>query len=675
MSAGVRLLVAVPLACAALALVAPAGAEAQPPALAFGACSPKQLIHHASGLQCATLDVPFDRADPAVGDIGLAVQRVPASAPRTGVLVLLAGGPGQPALPAFEQVIAPLARDAALRGFELVAFDQRGTGQSQALQCPPVGESPAGVETLAGISSSLSGGGLSAFVEGCGAALGPTRAYYTSQESVEDLNALREALGGAPLSLFAVSYGTRVAGMYAREHPQGVARMVLDSLVPTTGPDPLGLERLHALPRVLDEGICGAGACRSFTHDLYANLVDVARQLHRHPLKAKVYDGRGRLSPATLTERDLLNMLLGLDVEPLTRELAPAAIAAAARGDYPPLVRLAGTVEREAIGGVLPLAASSPEGEASPPASPWPGPLVSEAAAESHPSLAEISTSGVLNVATSCVEDELPWSPDSAPTERAAILHRWLASLPAGATAPFSPTTALAESELRVCMSWPATRPAPPSPTGVSATPTLILSGDDDLRTPYEQDLANLADYSDAQLLRVPDDGHSTVTTDTTGCAKRAMIAFLAAGHAPASCPPSGEAQALPLPPASLAKVAPAASRSRLSGRVADAAAMTIEDVLGQTGIDGGGLRGGYWEISGISAELTATGDTLHGMVDVPGVKLSGTIHFRRGAEVLPELTGRLTVRGRLAGRLELHGRTLTGRVGGVRVRARLAAF
>ncbi|HYB23435.1 MAG TPA: alpha/beta fold hydrolase [Solirubrobacteraceae bacterium] len=668
MSANTRLLGAVSLACAVLALIAPAGAGAQPAMLAFGACSKRQVIYPASGLQCATLDVPFDRADPAVGDIALAVQRVPASAPRTGVIVLLAGGPGQPALPAFERVIAPLARHAALHGFELVAFDQRGTGQSQALQCPPLGESPSG--SLLSLERRVS-----AFIDECGAALGPTRAYYASQESVEDLNALREALGGTPLSLFAVSYGTRVAGMYAREHPQGVARMVLDSLVPTTGPNALGLERLHALHRVLDEGICGAGACREFTSDVYADLVRVVRELHRRPLHPKIYDGRGRLRPATVTERDLLRMLVGLDLAPLTRVLAPAAIAAAAHGDDAPLARLAGTLEREPIGGILPLAASSPEGEASPLPSLRPGSLVSEASAESHPSLAEISTSGVLDVATSCIEDELPWSPASAPTERAAILHRWLASLPAGTTAPFSPTTALAASELPLCMDWPATPPAPPSPTGVSATPTLILSGDDDLRTPYEQVLANLAGYSDAQLLRVPDDGHSTVTTDTTGCAEHAMIEFLAAGHAPASCPPSSEAQALPLPPASLAQVAPAASPSRLSGRVAAAAAMTVEDMLGQKGIGGGGLRGGYWELSAISLELSAAGFALHGMVDVPGVALSGTIRIREGAEVLPEITGHLFVRGRLAGRLTLHGRTLTGLIGGARVHARLAAL
>ena len=39
--------------------------------------------------------------------------------------------------------------------------------------------------------------------------------------------------------LFAVSYGGRVAGMYAREYPQGVARMVLDSPAPPVEADAL----------------------------------------------------------------------------------------------------------------------------------------------------------------------------------------------------------------------------------------------------------------------------------------------------------------------------------------------------------------------------------------------------------------------------------------------------
>jgi pimeloyl-ACP methyl ester carboxylesterase len=637
------------LICVVLSLAAPAGAAAQPPALAFGACSPTQVVVPAAGLQCATLNVPFDRADAAVGSIALAVQRVPASAPRTGVIVLLAGGPGQPALPAFETLLAPLAHNPALRGFELVAFDQRGTGQSEALQCPEDG-------------GSLEGG-LTSYLEACGTALGATRSFYTSQESVEDLGSLRQGLGGTPLSLWAVSYGTRVAGLYAREYPQGVARMVLDSLVPSTGPDPLELQRLHALRRVLDEGICGAGACRSFSSDVYADLTRLVAELHHHPLRTRIYDDHGRPRPARVTENGLLRLLDGLDLAQGTRELAPAAITAAAHGDAAPLARLTHVLQPEAPGSA---AALLPVETALSPTPAPPGALGEQAYAAVQAPASDSLISSALYTATFCVENDLPWSPESAPSGRATTLRNWLASLPAGATAPFSPVAALAASPLRLCMAWPATPSAPPSPTGVSATPTLILSGDDDLRTPYEQDLATATDYSDVRLLRIPDVGHSTVSTDRTGCAKNAMIEFLANGAAPTACPPSSEAQALPLPPASLDAVAPAPSRSRLAGRVAAAAAITLEDLLGQTNFSGGGLRGGYWKIEGLKPRLM-----LRHTVDVPGVVLNGAIAL--GGTTQPDLSGHITINGRVHGTLTMRGVTLSGRLNGAEVHVQLS--
>ncbi len=73
----------------------------------------------------------------------------------------------------------------------------------------------------------------------------------------------------------------KVAGMYAREYPDGVARMVLDSPVPLAGSDPLDSQRVRALRRVLDTGICGGGACRAFTHDMCGDLVRLVASLHR----------------------------------------------------------------------------------------------------------------------------------------------------------------------------------------------------------------------------------------------------------------------------------------------------------------------------------------------------------------------------------------------------------
>ena len=269
--------------------------------------------------------------------------------------MLLAGGPGQPALPAFEALLAPLAREPALRSFELVAFDQRGTGQSQALECPEVGRSFKG--------------GLTSYSARAAPRSAPRALSTPARNPSKTSTRCARRLGGTPLSLFAVSYGTRVAGMYAREHPQGVARMVLDSTTPTTGPGPLGIERLRALPRVLDEGICGAGACRSFSSDVYADLTRVVAVLHRHPLRTRIYNARGRLRPASVTEAGVLRLLFGLDLAHGARELAPAAIAAAAHGDAVPLARLTHALQSapassfaSAKAGTAPPAAAFPPG-------------------------------------------------------------------------------------------------------------------------------------------------------------------------------------------------------------------------------------------------------------------------------------------------------------------------
>jgi pimeloyl-ACP methyl ester carboxylesterase len=594
---------------------------------------------HVAGLQCATLDVPFDRADPAIGDTALAVQRIPASAPRVGVIVLLAGGPGQAALPPFEELLTPLAHDPALRGYELVAFDQRGTGQSQSLECLEEGSSK---------------GGLTAYLGVCGSALGPTRAFYSSQESVEDLDALRRALGGTPLSLFAVSYGGRVAGMYAREYPQDVARIVLDSPEPVTGSGPLDSQRFRGLPRVLDEGICGSGACRSFSGDVYVDLRRVVAKLHHGPLHTRIYDEHGRLRSVNVTETRVLQLLIGLDLSQGIRELAPAAIAAAARGNAAPLARLTDALHSQEPGSSV---ASTPA-DATPSDTSAQDPLVYQPPTDEVPENAA-GISLALFAATYCRENELPWSPESPPAGRSAALHGWLASLPAESTAPFAPATVVGQSALSLCLGWPSTPPAPPSPAGMSATPTLILSGDDDLRTPYEQDLAVAAGYSDMRLLRVPGVGHSTVSSDRTGCAKHAMIAFIATGIAPSSCTASREPQALPLPPASIGELRPLPARSRLVGQVAAAVALTLEDLYGQNEFSGGGLRGGYYRLQGTKV-------IIHDLVDVPGVIVSGSISMRGVTH--------LTLRGRLSGTLTIKDFVLTGDIGGAKIHLHLVA-
>jgi pimeloyl-ACP methyl ester carboxylesterase len=530
----------------------------------------------------------------------------------------------------------------ALKGFELVAFDQRGTGQSGTLQCPNVPEPRSESE-------------LTSFLGACGLAIGASRADYSSQESVEDLDALSQALGGSPLSLYGVSYGGRVAGMYAREHPGGVTRMVLDSPVPLTGTDALDSQRPRALERVLDEGICGSGACRSFSRDPYGDLTRLIAMLHRHPLRTQIFNSRGRLQRATVTEGDIYGLISLMDLLSALRVQVPAMISAAVNGYAAPLARLTqdlpgGSPESSLIGSLV---------EGAPPVvvdrSRWTG-NVSAADQESTSSALSLP----LFAATYCIENSLPWTPESSPATRGATFAGWLTGLPAGLTVPFALSTVSTHSVIPICMDWPSTSAAPAAPAGISATPTLILSGDDDLREPYEQDLTVAADYSQVQLLRIPNTGHSTVGADQTGCARRAMISFIVTAAIPASCPLSKEPQAFALPPASLSKVQPAQSRSRLAGEGAAAAAITLNDILVQPSNAGGGLRGGSWALKGTQV-------LFKGTVDIPGVALTGSIKLQR------QFVGHVTVHGRVNGTLTLKGKMLSGALNGAQVHAEIS--
>jgi hypothetical protein len=185
----------------------------------------------------------------------------------------------------------------------------------------------------------------------------------------------------------------------------------------------------------------------------------------------------------------------------------------------------------------------------------------------------------------------------------------------------------------------------------------LILSGNDDLRTPYAQDQQVAAGYSQVQLVRVAGAGHSTVSTDQSGCAERAMVEFFSAGSAAPSCPVR-ERPPLPPLPVSLSAVHPARGTSGLSGKAAAAVAATLEDLFAHP--SGGGLRGGFSRVGGSGIELK-------NLVDVPGVSVDGSIRFGRRL-----FTGQLTVRGQVSGTLTLHGRALRGRVDGSTVQVEL---
>ncbi|MBO0851437.1 MAG: alpha/beta fold hydrolase [Pseudonocardia sp.] len=91
----------------------------------------------------------------------------------------------------------------------------------------------------------------------CAQALGPDRRFFGTADTVADLEQLRETLGVEKLTLIGASYGTLVAARYAIAHPDHVARLVLDSVVPHDGLDPAKPDKLSR-PAARTCTACGA---------------------------------------------------------------------------------------------------------------------------------------------------------------------------------------------------------------------------------------------------------------------------------------------------------------------------------------------------------------------------------------------------------------------------------
>jgi len=556
-------------------------------ALPFSSCA------NSPAFTCASVPVPLDRSSGLPGTISLSVERRSAGAGESQDAVLaLAGGPGQATLPLGEFIAQALAP--ALTNRDLLIFDQRGTGSSDPLSCPAL--------------DSFATGSAGQLFERCALQIGPARGAYTTQESVEDIETLRRATGYDKLVLYGTSYGTKVALEYAERYPQHVEALVLDSVVPTNGPEPFAIPSFEAISPVLAE-LCSARACSGITPNPLADIARLTAELRKHALGGSAYDGSGRRHSVTLNEVGLLDILEAGDVNPALRALLPAAVQSALRHDPDPLLRLHLLSE-----GLIPSAPVSPRVE------------------ESSGGIDE-----ALFVTTTCEETPFPWQRTGSPATRLAEADAFLRAQRRSVFYPFDPSTALGNSLVPDCAGWPDASPAPPAPAAPPNVPTLILSGAQDMRTPTSNARAVAALIPDAQLEIVPFTGHSVLGSDFSGCAERALAAFFQNAPVQRCTPTSNMFAPTPITPSQLAYVhAPrglAGNPGRTLTSVLDAlvdlnrlvtAATLQADQALPSGSSFGGLHGGY-------ARLTSTAVSLRDFTFVAGVELSGTFPIRNG--------------------------------------------
>lgn len=601
---------------AALALGGPAAAPA-PAQLALRPCTPGEPA------RCARLTVPLDRTGALPGVVALHVRVLDPPAPPASArapVIALAGGPGQAAAPlleAFAETLGP-----ALAERRLVAFDQRGTGASGPLRCAALARP----------------GDLHAAVGACARELGPRRTAYGTAATVADLEALRAALGAARVVLYGTSYGTKVALDYAAAHPDRVEALVLDSVVPPAGPDPFLRATLASIPRVLGD-VC-RDAC-PFTRDPAADVAALVRRMAGGPLRGAHVDARGRRRPAAVGRAGLLALLLAGDRAPTLRSGFPAAVAAARRGDAAPLLRLAALARGGAAGG------GAGGGD----------------------------VSDALYLATTCADGAVPWPAGTPIDARAAAVRAAAAAIPDGAFAPFDRATLAALHVGDLCLAWPES-PLPQPRLPLPPLPALLLSGDEDLRTPRADALAVAAQLPGAHVLAVPNVGHGVLGAEPGACARDAVVAFLAdpAGAAPpAPCDPRpGRVAPAPLAARRLAAVPPPRGLAGRAARTVTAVDRTVDDAIVQfaaRALEGlgdprgfGGLRGGR------AAVVPGAGLVLRRYAYVPGVAVSGAIPFT-GARFALAVGGPAAPRGRLV----VSRAGIAGTLGGRPVRASAA--
>jgi pimeloyl-ACP methyl ester carboxylesterase len=487
----------------------------------------------------------------------------------------------------------------------------------------------------------------------CASALGASRGFYTVQDSADDIEAVRQALGADTIALVGFSHGARVAMTYARRYPDRVDRLLLLSPPGPAGTDLLYRSALAAIPDLV-RARCPGAACRRASRTPVADVVALAQRLERGPIAGAVVDDLGRRRTVPLTGFDLFQLFGGF---PIDHEL-PGFVHNARRGDVAPLLRALRQLRW------------------------YRGSLSSPAALPSF--------SMAAYAASTCEEAVLPWS-RSVPVEDRDQQSSDLAFGTPGSFFPFGPRTALQSDLVELCRRWPVASAAPVPPAVLPAIPTLILAPTQNLDAPLADAAATAQLIPGARLLKVPGP-NALLGSSSESCSPAVIRAFLTETAMPKCRPRPWEVVgAVSPPPLSLADVDPPPGTHGRAGRTVGAVRLALRDGASalvtrffarlltapddfgerrlRARLYGAPVRAGALRRGAYRLGFRPRKFVLRRASYVPGIRVSGTIApFEPGERSRPR--GHLRVSGAAAahGRLTLRGRVLSGRLGGRRV-------
>ncbi len=298
-------------------------------------------------VRCGYLSVPENRRKTGGRTLRLAVAVIRSSHPHPAPdpVVYLEGGPGGGTLASLEDWIdTPLLRDR-----DLVLFDQRGSGFSEPdLWCSEV---DAAEYALLGepASPDRRRAVLTRAAQACANRLekeGVDLSCYNTAAIADDVEDLRRALGYARWNLYGISFGTRVALVTLRDHPQGVRSVVLDSCVPLEVPE--YEEAPKNASRAFDQFFRACREdprCHRAFPDLENTFSRLVERFDTAPLSLEIPvsgEEEEDLTVMRFSGNDLWGALFQLLYDHEVIPYLPLLVERLRRGDYAPLARIAG---------------------------------------------------------------------------------------------------------------------------------------------------------------------------------------------------------------------------------------------------------------------------------------------------------------------------------------------
>lgn len=300
-----------------------------------------------------TLTVPEKRSDPQSNLIELAFVRFKSTATNPGPpIVYLAGGPGGSGIDAARGSRFPLFM--AFREIaDVIAFDQRGTGRSKPnLGCYERMALPLDVAP----SRELALKELRVNANGCASYWRDIQRVdlsgYNSNESADDLEDLRKALGAPQITLWGISYGTHLGFATLRRHPQSISRAILAGI---EGPDhtyksPANIQKhLEDLAAVIKAD----PQIGKDIPDFLGLMKSVFDRLDAQPETVEITDPRTKQKVRVVVNKFVMQYIVANNIGTTVTANFPALFYRASKGDFTNPAQVWVNISRQGIGSAM----------------------------------------------------------------------------------------------------------------------------------------------------------------------------------------------------------------------------------------------------------------------------------------------------------------------------------